>query len=307
MKSLADILLYDVLFVDAMNLCARSYHGLRGLTYRGKSTAMEYGVIRFVLDWRKRNNGIQIIFIWEGQNSWRKEKYPIYKANRKNNQKNSDREDFINSLSRVKECLSVMGVEQQWTPTLEADDTVWASLKVWEGHKQLFASTDWDWWPLSRHGDILYNRDILSADDLKSKFVKKYKCVPIDLDQLYLFKILTGDASDNISGIPRFPKKLAAEVCNLPGVNLDTLVSALLMDLGKSTWANSVKSYKWLLERNQELVMPRVPDKIDVVTVPGDFAIDKFKTILLDAGMVDLYERFSKQRGCYGFEREDTI
>ena len=72
MKSLGEYKPYGTMYVDAMNLMYRSYFGMPMLEYKGHKTGMLLGVSRLVIDWRKRNPGLKIIFIWEGRDGERK-------------------------------------------------------------------------------------------------------------------------------------------------------------------------------------------------------------------------------------------
>ena len=71
MKSLSDFKPYEVIYVDAMNLAYRSYHGIRGLSYHGRNTGMMYGIVRFIMEWQKKAPRVAITFLWEGRDSWR--------------------------------------------------------------------------------------------------------------------------------------------------------------------------------------------------------------------------------------------
>lgn len=293
MKSLTDVQPYKYLFVDAMNLCARSYHGMSMLTHNGRPTGMLFGAARLVIEWRKRSPGVKIVFIWEGTKSWRKAKYPIYKSNR-DKDAHGDREIYMHAVDQVRESLICMGVEQVWADTYEADDTVWTlSSMVDPEAKRLFVTTDWDWWPLVYQGDILYQNDVYSHDDMVRKFVKKYKCDPIQMNRLWLFKALTGDSSDGISGVPMFPKKLAAILCNNLDVTSNNLYCHLLA-LGKNTWAEKIRMNKWLVDRNVDLVSPRIPLEEELQAVNGDFNMELFESVLLNSGMDDLHNRLVK-------------
>jgi 5'-3' exonuclease len=257
--------------------------------YRGKKTGMLFGVSRLVLQWRDSNPGIDISFLWEGRDSWRKRAHSIYKANRKGDYNSDDRDEFFDCVERVRDALPSMGVRQIVADSYEADDLAY-SLSMDTGLKTIFVSTDWDWWALSRRGDILYNNDIMSFDDLQRKFVRKYGSREIDFEKLWIFKVLTGDPSDNISGVPRFPKKLAVDVAN--GVEDVTYAASFLRQNGNEAWAKKVEAYNWLISRNTDLILPCFvsPDAMDVIE--GCFDRDKVGEILLKSGIDSLYDRY---------------
>ena len=261
------------------------------MEYRGKKTGMFMGVSRFVIDWQTRYRGIRIVFVWEGSNSWRREKYPIYKARRKTEPIDVEkREEFHSLISHVKDALPSMGVDQVSCETFEADDTVWSVMFADEGRK-LFVSTDWDWWPLSMYGDILYGNHVLDYDALVEKFKSKYHCT-IPLSRMWLFKALTGDPSDNVSGIPRMPKKIAAEIVSDTGVGEGTVIAAFERH-GYGLWAKRVMENMDTFDRNLELVKPSIPSFESLVWIHSDYSEDLFKDFLLKSGMLNLYGRLT--------------
>ena len=288
MKSLADYVPYTSLYVDAMNLMARSFHGMSTLEYKGRKTGMLMGTARLVLDWRRKCPGIKIVFVWEGANSWRKAAEPMYKSNRKRDDGEA-RNTFFECVDQVIHALPAMGVDQVKAETYEADDTVWTVMGLDSG-KKLFCSTDWDWWPLALHGDILYQNDVFTEDELRARFAKKYNCDPIPLDRLWMFKALTGDPSDGLSGVPRFPKKLAAKLAIDTDLSEGDILHGLIKH-GEPKWAERVAQNIWIVDRNLSMVRFEPPPLDDIDIVEGEFNKDAFGEVLLKAGMIDLNDR----------------
>lgn len=300
MKSLSDYRprVYDTVYVDAMNLLSRSHHGMSGLTYRGERTGMIYGVARFVLDWRKRSPKTRIVFVWEGRNSWRKDEYPIYKANRVFDRSSGDSREFFDCVERVKYSLPVMGIYQCWSDTYEADDVVYTLAKhdfYARDDSLLFSSGDWDWWELVMYGNILYqHRTEMSRAELDVLFTKKFNAPPIPMEKLWIFKVLTGDASDNVSGVPRFPRKLAAEVCRYPGVGEGDILHTLIR-MGEEKWAKRVADNRWIVDRNVVLLRSSNVPMGNIQTVGSAYDYDAFGKVLVDSGMEALYERHGRE------------
>jgi 5'-3' exonuclease len=289
-KSLGNISPYKVMYIDAMNLITMSHYGMSTLSYKGVSTGMLHGVARLVLSWRQRCSGIEFVMVWEGYNSWRKEQYPIYKANRgKHTPDKAD--DFRKSVDVVKYALPYLGVNQVWSDTYEADDVVYNLAKL-EDRKCIFSSGDWDWWELSQWGDILYrHKNVMGYDDLQAMFSKKYNCGSVPFDKLWLFKALTGDASDNVSGVPRFPKKLASKICNSNCTSISEVVS-ILEGMGETSWAGKVSSNMWILKRNDELLKSSIIPFENIERVDSDYTDNSIREVLEEYGMFSLIERF---------------
>lgn len=293
MKSLKAIEPYNFMYVDAMNLLSRSYYGMPMIAYKGRKTGMLLGVSRLIVNWKKRNPGLEIVFIWEGEDSWRKRAFPIYKAKRlekRAEQPKDVNQDFLDSLNLVKAVLPRIGVKQVSAYTFEADDTVWTVMRMNKG-KRLFVSMDWDWWSLIDYGDILYEYQVLTESDLHSKFMRRYGCGPFPMDRMWVFKALTGDLSDNLSGIPRFPKKLAVKLAADKSINGNSLIQGMLSH-GYDTWAKRATDNKWILDRNLKLIKAFPPHLGDLEWVMADpYDKDVFGEILLENGMIHLYNK----------------
>jgi hypothetical protein len=291
MKSLADFDHYDTVYVDAMNLLARSYYGIRNMSHTGRNTAMLFGVARMALEMRRKYPGISVVLLWEGSGSFRKAKYPIYKAQRTYGSGVEDRREFNDAVDLVRYSLSLMGISQAFAETYEADDLAYYYARHSQG-KTLFSSGDWDWWALIDYGDILYQHNTLcKRDDLSNLFCKKFGVPAIDFSKLWVFKVLTGDSSDNVDGVPRFPRKLAARIACNP---IDTVadIPRLLHDWNESVWAEKVSRHLWVLERNVELLcLADVPESA-VVHTRAVYDRDAFLSVLKDNAMVGLAMKY---------------
>jgi 5'-3' exonuclease len=292
MKNLGSYRPYDVMYIDGMNLLTRSYHGMADLSYKGHRTGMLYGVSRLILDWRHKNNNMEFVFLWEGKDSWRKKKYPIYKAQRHDTKSAQESADYFDALDRVKKALPSMGVRQGWADTYEADDLA-ATLAPLDNRNALYSSGDWDWWELRAYGTILYQHsDILSKEDMDFRFIKKFNAPPVPPDKLWLFKVLTGDPSDNVSGIPRFPKKLASALCN-NGATPGSLVQ-ILHKMGKRDLAEKVKANAWLIERNIDLLHSSSVPLDGITWIEPEYSQEGFGEVLLKSGMSSLYDKLTR-------------
>lgn len=291
MKSLGDFKQYEVMYIDGMNLMFRNYYGMSDLSYKGHKTGMLYGLARLVIEWKKKAPGMEVILLWEGRDSWRKKSYPIYKAHRGEQRTPDETKEFFNCVEHVKYALPSMGLKQAWCHTYEADDVV-ANLVEKETRKVLMSSGDWDWWEYASHGDILYQHsNILTYEDMTSRFEKKFKAPMVPLNMLWLFKVLCGDDSDKVSGIPRFPRKLASKVCHADYIDEGSIVDTLIV-LGESKWADKVVANEWILKRNLDLLRTsKIPLK-DIEWIDAEYSVSGFGDVLIKSGMGNLYDRF---------------
>ena len=243
MKSLSDLLSYKEVYVDGMNLAARSFHGMKGLSYKGKPTGMLYGVVRLVLDYIGPNR--KIVFLWEGRGSIRKQKDKDYKSKRI---PLGDRDDgFLDSLATVKAILPALGVDQVRCDGLEADDLAYYYASV-GNHPILLVSNDSDWLAFASGSPRV---DVLSGSLLLTERMVREKEGLSGL-KLTELKILKGDPSDNVSGIPRLPTKLAQRMVAESEGDFYTF----LKSIGEHKWAKVLEDNQDVLVRNMLLTMP---------------------------------------------------
>lgn len=204
MPRLNDLFIPDVILIDAMNLSKRYHHALQLTDCAGVPMGAPYGIIKFVHKLRTRYRAAEILFLWEGRTSFRKVLYPAYKARR---QKSSD-DLFYISVRVLKSALSYMGITQVYYPGMEADDLAGYYCRKYAASSVLLVSNDYDWFQY-----LTNNRRLQMSNKMYSvrSAVAKLGFPPI---RIPVYKALTGDVSDNIIGIVRFPRKLAVHLCN---------------------------------------------------------------------------------------------
>jgi 5'-3' exonuclease, N-terminal resolvase-like domain len=298
-KNLGDIEPYGVLYIDGMNLLSRSYHGMKGLEYHGRPTGMLFGLMRMFITWRHRYPSMEVVLLWEGEDSWRRKKYPIYKAQRDSSKTAEENRRFFDSLEKVKDILPVTGITQAKCPGFEADDLAFFLAKK-ESRKSAYSSGDWDWWGLADYGDVVYqHRDILDYSKMESMFVNKYNSDFFPVSRLNLFKVLCGDPSDNISGVPRFPRKLASALCNLSFRELPLneysvfYIEDALVKMNELKWAEKINANGWIIKRNAELILPGKILEASIEWESSQFNFDGMEDVLINNGMSGLFDRLS--------------
>ena len=144
-----------------------------------------------------------IIFCGEGHGStvWRKNKYPLYKENRKERGENPDYDYIITCYKQVEDFLKYFHCCVMRTDYCEADDEIYALCKYFteKGEEVQVVSSDKDLVQLLNFFDgvSVFN---------PIKFPGKSQFREPD-ENIILEKVIVGDASDNIKGIPRCGKK----------------------------------------------------------------------------------------------------
>ena len=211
-KDDSEMVVQNVL-VDGHNLAFRCLYapGMARLTDdQGRSTGMIVGVLRSLGSLKKRYPEARFWVAWDGSSQRRKSRCADYKATRKSREVTEDVgvEKPFDPLAFLRGILSSLGVYQVWNPQEEADDVIGTLVSELEGQTNLVFSTDRDFLQLvSASTHVLYpsvgsRKEILY--DVEA--VQNHFGVPPE--KVVQLRALFGDTSDNLSGVPRVPKKV---------------------------------------------------------------------------------------------------
>lgn len=145
-----------------------------------------------------------IIFCGEGHNStkWRKEKYPLYKENRKTRAENPDYDFIKDCYNQSEEFLSLFHCKHIRVENCEADDVIYKLSEYYtqKGEQVTIISSDRDLTQMCTYFDGVSVYNPLSS--LNKKITPVINSENCNKDIL-LEKAIVGDSSDNIKGIPR--------------------------------------------------------------------------------------------------------
>ena len=150
---------------------------------------------------------VNVVVAWDSGNGRRKALDPAYKANRGSHTHTSS------WLDRVKEVLPLLGIKQITAPGEEADDVVCSYLAKLgkEASPIIVVTRDADYLQLVSDTvtvAVPEKKGVILLFD-PERVLQEYGVTP---SQIPALKALTGDVSDNIVGIPRFPTKVAASL-----------------------------------------------------------------------------------------------
>lgn len=197
------------LLVDATNVAYRSEHAL-ALSNRTGSVSAVYGTLLTLRSVLSKFGPCRMICFWDTGRSWRSKIYPAYKQNRNVQSKEEQRADVYRQISLLKPLIGALGVLQLAAAGYEADDLIAAACRDLDG-KKVIVSGDRDLVQLIDEETSLYylHKKVLIE---KSTCRKVMGLPPV----AYLHKrILEGDASDNIRGVPGIGDKLSTEIINI--------------------------------------------------------------------------------------------
>jgi hypothetical protein len=281
--SLSDIKKYDYIVIDGMNYAYRCFFGM-SLSFEEVSTSVLYGFANLLVTQKRRNNRAKFIVLWEGDNSWRREKYPTYKCKR--GKKKDDemykrqQSNFFASVDMTKKFMQYVGVYQVFQATLEADDL--AAFFAHRYENVLLVSNDKDWQTLLNKADIMVSDKIYTKDDYD----------PF----LFWTKVIRGDSSDSISpSLPYLPKDKFDKLisCDLTLENIPDILGSL----GYHDWEEKARgSFSSLLKMNFDLVSLHCemvdPGKFEYIR--DKYKPDKAKAILSSLGMNKMVYEYEK-------------
>jgi DNA polymerase-1 len=258
-----------IYILDASGYIYRSYHAIHMMTNaKGESTNALFGFARSLIKLIKDFHPFHLVSVFDGPNNARKrtEMYPEYKSNRK-----AMPEDLLYQIHRAQEYCRLMGIPELMIPGVEADDTMGAVARwaadlgaeafVCTGDKDMCQIVTDKIFILNTYKDNL----ILGPDQVTKQFG-----IPPEL--VIDFLAITGDASDNVPGLPGFGPKTAAELLKKFG-SLDYLLDHPLEVSGK-------KKQETLTEfREQALLSRRLVTLDQVLIIPHDIDFYRLRQV----------------------------
>ncbi len=200
------------LLVDGDNLFKIGFHGVRDLFVEGNHIG---GIYHFLNTLRKQlvdNEYDKIVVFWDGKHNskTRRELYPAYKLNRKNNMTEEKLESYHSQKFRVKQYLEEIFVRQVEIEGNESDDLIAFYCQISsDEHKTIFSS-DKDLFQLIDKHTSLYSP--LQKFTYKNGDLVKFGNSYIPHKNILVVKIFLGDQSDNIQGISRLGEKTFVKI-----------------------------------------------------------------------------------------------
>ena len=196
----------SLVLIDGSSYLYRAFYALPGLTApSGQPTGAIYGVLTMLhkLIKYERPNLLGIVFDAPGR-TFRHELFPEYKANRE-----STPEDLIIQIEPLLTAIENLGLPLIRVNGVEADDVIGTLAKEAEqrGMNILIATGDKDFTQLVSDKITLLDTMKNRLTD-RSGVIEKFGLPP---EQIIDFLTLSGDASDNIPGVPTVGPKTAVK------------------------------------------------------------------------------------------------
>ncbi len=200
-----------VYHVDASYFIFRAYHSMPPdmMDVDGNATHALYGFARFISDLlenvRPERIGVAFDSSLRSETSFRNGIYPAYKANRE-----APPADLLRQFELCREFCRHMGLKEFASGEYEADDIIGTLVAHARraGLRNVVVTRDKDLSQLIRDGDVFWDYSGNARyhyDDIGARF-------GVNPELIADFLALTGDAVDNIPGVPGIGKKTAAEL-----------------------------------------------------------------------------------------------
>lgn len=216
----------------------------------------------------------EVIYAWDmGHSPRRTSVFPEYKGNRKKTFTPEDSEwmeEFIHQANVLHENLPMLGIKSYRKKGWEGDDIVLGIVEEIDLKSpediSVIISTDEDFHQLISPSTHVYSpikKILFTLDNYK-------ELTGIDHENFLTYKILKGDSSDGIPGIPGIGEKTAKTLVNTYG-SLDTLLEAG-EELRKSKRTAKIFTHEGLsiLDRNNKLINLR--DYVDLSEIQEDIS-----------------------------------
>jgi len=267
------------ILIDGNNLLHRIYYALvkdkEPLTsHSGYPTGLIFGVFHTISDWiGDISDPTRMEFFLDGVPKRRLDIDPQYKFKEDSIQpgkdpcpiKLSDGFEAKNEVEVIAHLFQLLGADLYYHKEEEADDLIASYIKRHENDVNIIISNDKDFYQLLADNPrvIIYKPGVsgdrfFDAERAEEDLFKKFK-VRIPPANVRMFKALTGDPSDNITGIPRLRKRVAAPLCECKSV--DELYETGLPGLSKAEREKAI-SLKEKIATNFELVA--LHDDLDI-------------------------------------------
>ncbi len=194
-----------IVILDVSAYLFRAYHALPPMTTPdGAPVNAIYGCTNMFLRVAKRFEHFRAVAALDsGRDTVRRERYPAYKANRKEID-----EDLRSQFVHIPAMLEALGLAAIAIPGYEADDIVAAIRSAYPEDEIIVISSDKDLAQLVNSRTFLYDgvKDrIIDAAAVAEKF-------GVPPEKMRDFLALTGDSSDNVPGVPGIGPKTAAKL-----------------------------------------------------------------------------------------------
>lgn len=212
------------LLIDGNNIAYRS-DAVLNLSVGTTRVSAIYGMLTTLRHLLLRFEPAKIVVAWDhGKSKFRCKLYPEYKSHRDldDEVRKEQKRVLFEQIERIKAILTLLGIPQAEIPGVEADDIIAVLSRELQGQK-VIVSNDRDFLQLVREDVAVYfptdrvYLDAAAMTDEKEVAKVKREYAGLTPRQVLMFRMLTGDKSDNISGVGGVGDRTARRLVELAG------------------------------------------------------------------------------------------
>jgi 5'-3' exonuclease len=274
-----------VYHIDASYFVFRAYHSMPPdmVDADGNATHALYGFARFISDLleqvRPERIGVAFDQSLRSETSFRNGIYPAYKANRE-----SPPLDLERQFALCREFCRHMGLAEFASAEYEADDIIGtlAARARAAGLRNVLVTRDKDLSQLIRDGDVFWDYSG-NARYQYHEIGPRFGAIP---ELIADFLALTGDAVDNIPGVPGIGKKTATELFAIFG-SLDDLYANLERVAAMKLRGAAAVAARLLAHKDAAYLARRLTGI--VCNIPLEFTLDELKPRPPDAARLEAF------------------
>ena len=183
------------------------FHGVKDYFHNGEHIGALFHFMNTLRKFIDEQNFDKVVVFWDGEDSTslRGILYPKYKQNRTLTMEDAIFMSYLKQKNRIKQYLEEVYIRQLEISGREADDLIAYYCQVSENEDKLIFSSDRDLTQLISEKVSVYSPSVKATFKHGDKI--KFDDFEFPHYNVKTLKILTGDKSDNISGILRLGEK----------------------------------------------------------------------------------------------------
>ncbi|MBR4290497.1 MAG: flap endonuclease [Oscillospiraceae bacterium] len=244
-----------LLIVDGSNLLFQMFFGMpaRIVNEKGKAIQGTLGFVGALLKIIRMTKPTHVLAVFDGETANpRRELDEDYKSNRTDYNGWEEEDTPFSQLPDIYTALDELGICYRETEGCEADDWIAGYAKACgETMDVVIASQDSDFYQLITERVCILRYRGKSSQICDCAYIREK--LGIAPQQYAAYKSLTGDASDNIRGVPKVGPKTAAELINSFGDLQNLLENA--QNISKASIRESVTSNVGRIRKNYQLIL----------------------------------------------------
>lgn len=256
-----------ILLVDGLNLYIRNFCVVPTLNPDGEHNGGIFGSIRSLRYAVRNLNPTRVFMIFDGRggSAKRREIYEDYKANRRGfrglnrtynwSSPEEEEQSCTYQLNRFMDYLNYLPVTTFAVDGIEADDAIaYICRSILQDKKKVIVSTDKDYLQLVGEKTTVFSPTKKKIYDVPT-IIEEFGIHPVNF---LIFRMVEGDASDNIMGVPNVARKsmikFYPEIATSDQITVDEVIERAKENADKYKKFKILSEYGDVMHRNYKLM-----------------------------------------------------